>query len=199
MKRCLQGCMAASIILLVTFCNIVGADSIWKTGVSPYSPEKAFKVGDIITIIILENTTAQNKAGTTTDVKDDLGFKFTHSIERLAPIIGTNNTLAGQEQQKYSGIGSTQRQSNVQAKVAAAVEVVLPNGNIKISGSHRLSVNDEKQEILISGIIRSKDISISNTIYSYQVADAEISIKGNGVVQEAEAPGWITRLLNWLF
>ena len=62
-----------------------------------------------------------------------------------------------------------------------------------------MDINDESQEILISGIIRSKDVSPANTVYSYQVADAQVSFKGTGAVQEAEAPGWFTRILNWLF
>lgn len=177
------------------------ADSIFKAekATSPYSPDKSFKVGDIITILIMETSSAQHKAGTNTDTKDDFGLKFNHTIDRLTPVIGTSNSLGGQNSQKYGGSGSTQRQSNVQAKVAALVTEVLDNGNLKIEGHHKVSVNDENQEILVSGTVRSKDISISNAIYSYQVADADISIKGSGPIQEAEAPGWFTRILNWLF
>jgi flagellar L-ring protein precursor FlgH len=75
----------------------------------------------------------------------------------------------------------------------------LPNGNLKIKGKHKVEVNDEIQEITISGIVRPKDISGSNSIYSYQVANAELAVKGTGVVAETEAPGWLTRLFNWLF
>ncbi len=190
-----------ALLIILIFGSMARADSIWKTGVSssPYSPDKSFKVGDIITILIVESSTAQHKAGTKTDVRDDLGIKLTHTIEKLKPLIDTNNTLAGQASQKYGGLGSTQRESNVSAKIAAVVEEVLPNGNLKIEGHHKLNINDEDQEIIVTGIVRSKDISINNTIYSYQVADADISIKGTGVVQEAESPGWLTRILNWLF
>ena len=176
------------------------ADSIYKnTSSSPYSPDKSFKVGDIITVIILETSTAKHKAGTDTNVKDDLGVKFTHTIERLTPVIGQNNQASGQLMNKYTGSGQTERTSNVQAKVAAVVTEVMDNGNLRVEGRHKVEVNNEIQEITIYGIVRSKDIGIANTIYSYQVADAEISLKGSGVVQEAESPGWITRILNWLF
>ena len=176
------------------------ADSVWnKDSASPYSTQKAYKTGDIINIIILESTVAQNKAGTKSDVRDDLGMKFTHTLQRLAPVIGTNNQATGQVYNKYSGLGQTSRASNVQARIAAWVTEVMPTGNLKIKGRHKVEVNDEIQEITITGVVRAKDISGANTVFSYQVADAELAVKGTGVVAETESPGWLTRIFNWLF
>ncbi|MEA3494375.1 MAG: flagellar basal body L-ring protein FlgH [Candidatus Margulisiibacteriota bacterium] len=186
--------------LILTFGFSAQADSVWnKDSASPYSTQKAYKEGDIINIIILESSTAQNKAGTRSDVKDDLGARFTHTISRLAPVIGTNNSATGQFSNKYSGLGQTSRTSNVQARIAAWVTDVNPNGNLNIKGRHRVEVNDEIQDIMITGIVRPKDISGANTIYSYQVANAELSIKGTGVIAETESPGWLTRIFNWIF
>lgn len=177
-----------------------GADSIWnENSASPYSTQKAYKVGDIINVIILESSTAKNIAGTKTDVKDDLSAKFTHTLQRLAPIIGASNQAVGQLSNRYVGDGSTTRGSNVTARIAAWVTEVLPNGNLVIKGQHKVEVNDEVQEITMKGIVRPKDISGANTIYSYQVASADLSVKGSGVVADSSAPGWITRILNWLF
>lgn len=176
------------------------ADSIWKSeSASPFSTDKAYKIGDIINIVILENTTAQNKAGTKTDVKDDLAAKFSHTIARLAPVIGPSNQATGSLANSYSGSGQTSRTSNVQARISAWVTDVLPNGNLAIEGRHKIEVNDETQEIDVKGVIRPKDISGANTIFSYQIANGNLSIKGRGAVAEADSPGWLTRLLNWLF
>jgi len=178
----------------------VFADSLWnQNSPSPYSSEKTYKIGDIITVLIVENTNAKHKAGTDTDVKDDMSFKFTHTINSLIPLIDQNNSAAFNNGNKYSGSGSTQRASSVTAKVAAIVMEVLPNGNISIEGSHKISINDEMQEVVISGIVRAKDITANNVVYSYQIANANVSVTGVGVVQEAEDPGWLTRVLNWLF
>ncbi len=186
--------------ILMAFCSVSYADSIWnKESSSPYSTDKAYKDGDIINIIILESSQAQHKAGTDTNIKDDLGMKFTHSIRQLTPIIGANNQAAGQLYNRYKGMGGTSRTSNVQARIAAWVTDVLENGNLVIKGNHKVEVNSEIQKITITGMIRPKDISGSNSIYSYQVASAELSVIGTGVVAEAESPGWITRILNWLF
>lgn len=191
--------------IIFAFCVLIfafaaGADSVWnKDSASPYSTQKAYKAGDIINIIILESTSAQNKAGTKSDVRDDLGLKFSHTIQRLAPVIGTSNQATGQFSNRYKGLGQTTRASSVQARIAAWVTEVIPNGNLKIKGRHKVEVNDEIQEITISGLVRPKDISGSNTVYSYQVANAELAVKGTGVIAETESPGWLTRLFNWLF
>jgi flagellar L-ring protein precursor FlgH len=187
--------------LLIVNCSLPAAgDSIWnKDSASPYTTEKAYKKGDIVHIVILESTQAQNRAGTKTDVKDDLGLKFSHTLSGLAPVIGTDNKMSGQAFNRYNGLGQTSRLSNVQARIASWVTEVLPNGNLAIKGKHKVEVNNEVQEITITGIVRAKDISGANTVYSYQVANAELAVKGTGVVAETESPGWLTRIFNWLF
>ena len=190
-------------VLILGICLVSSAalaDSIWNSeSASPYSTSKAYKVGDIINIIILESTTAQNRAGTKSDVRDDLSLKFTHTIQRLAPTIGRDNQATGQASNKYQGLGQTSRYSNVQARISAWVTEIMPNGNLKVKGRHKVEVNDEIQEISITGMVRAKDISGANSVYSYQVADAALAVKGTGVVAETESPGWLTRIFNWLF
>lgn len=189
-------------IALILCCCVAlaSADSIWnENSASPYSTQKAYKVGDIINVIILESSNAKNLANTKTNVKDDLSAKFTHTIQRLAPIIGKDNSLAGDVSNQYTGDGSTTRGSNVSARIAAWVTEVLPNGNLSIKGQHKVEVNDELQQITLTGIVRPKDISGVNTVYSYQVASANLSVRGSGAVADTAAPGWLTRLFNWLF
>lgn len=185
----------------ILFFSIAHAGSLWKEGTSssPYSTQKAYKIGDIVTVLILESTSALQKAGTKTDVRDDLGVSFSHTIERLYPSIQPSTVIKGGVRNEYKGLGETARSSDVKATISARVIDILPNGNLEIRGIHKLEVNQEKQEIEITGIIRAKDVSMANTVYSYQVADANISVKGEGAVGEAEEPGWITRVLNWIF
>lgn len=176
------------------------ADSIWnKDAASPYGTDKVYKVGDIVNIIILESATAQNKAGTKADIKDDLGVKFTNTIQSLSPFVGSSNQAGGQFYNKYKGLGQTTRSSSVQARIAAWVADVLPNGNLSVKGKHRVTVNDEVQEITITGIVRPKDISGMNTVYSYQIANADVILQGTGDVASIASPGIFTRILNWLF
>ena len=174
------------------------ADSIWeRTSTSLFSVNKSFRVGDIITIIVIETTSAVQKAGTDTNVSDNLSTTLDHTITRLG--IQPSNYVKATAGNTYRGLGSTTRTSNVTAKIAAVVVKVMPNGNLMISGEHRVEVNDEIQTLRISGMVRPKDVSLQNTVYSYQVAGADVSVKGKGVVGEADSPGAFTRFFNWVF
>lgn len=195
----IRGVWVTFFILLIT--SAASADSLWvKTAASPYTTQKAFKVGDLITVLVLETTSAAQKAGTNTGFKDDLSLGITNTISKISKIIptGTSN-LQGSFSNKYAGTGQTSRSSAVQAKISATVTEVLPNGTVRIKGTHKVKVNDETQEILVSGLVRAKDISLENTILSYQVAEADIEVKGSGTVGSSSQPGWLTRFLNWLF
>jgi len=188
--------IAASLLLSTP----AGTDPLWTSeSASPYSVQKNFKAGDIITVLILESSSALSQAGTDTGVKDDLSLRFNHTMERLYSDVGPRNEVLLKGENKYKGIGKTTRASNIQAKVAAIVTKVFDNGNLAILGNHRVEVNRERQDITITGIIRSRDVTSSNTVYSFQVAQANIAIKGEGAVAEAESPGWFTRVINWLF
>jgi flagellar L-ring protein precursor FlgH len=189
-------CFAFTFVL---FSSGALSDSLWdKDSASPYTTQGNFKVGDIVNILILESSSAIHQAGTDTAVKDDLGLRFTSTVQGLAGG-GPRTEFGVKGENKYRGTGQTTRTSNIQARVAAIVTKVLPNGNLAILGRHTIVVNKESQEISITGIIRPIDVSLSNTIYSYQVAEANIVVQGEGAVAEAENPGWFTRIVNWLF
>ena len=84
---------------------------------------------------------------------------------------------------------------------SAAVQpgIVLPNGDLAIEGNRVVTVNDDEETLFLSGIVRSRDISDDNTIYSHQIANAQISSKSKGTVNSGNRPGFITRLINWVF
>lgn len=190
-------------VLTIQFTTIVLPDSLWNEGSSSfYATQKPFKPGDIIMIIIVESTSAAQKAGTDTSNQDNLSASFTHTIQRLVPIFGstgTPKTVQGALSGAYKGSGGTTRTSNVLAVVAATVQTVLPSGNVVIIGTHRVTVNEEVQEVSIRGVVRPADVTTWNTVYSYQVADSNVSVKGTGTVDEAQSPGFFRRVLNWIF
>lgn len=176
------------------------SSSLWiENSSSPFVVQKPYKIGDVIMILIVESTSAVQKAGTDTQNQDSLGANFSHTIQKLQGVIAPSASIQGSRSQSYQGAGSTTRSSNVLATVAVTVKNVLPDGNLIIDGMHKVAVNEERQEIRISGLIRPKDISAWNTVYSYQVANAEVSVRGTGAVGEASSPGIIMRVLNLLF
>ena len=185
------------ILFLFLPLSFVSADSIWnRASSSPYSVSKSFRVGDIVTVIILESTSAVQKAGTNTNANDSLSLAFNSNLVNM---YHPDKAVAGSGGNTFQGLGDTTRTSNVTAKIATVVVKVLSNGNLLVAGEHRVEVNDETQTIKISGIVRPKDVSLQNTVYSYQVAEADVSINGKGVIGEAESPGVFTRFFNWIF
>ena len=101
----------------------------------------------------------------------------------------------------FDGSGTTQRSGDLTAFITTKVIEVLPNGNLKIEGTREVKVNNEKQLIILSGIIRPRDISPGNIILSTYVADAKIEYSGSGVIHDRQRPGWMTRIIDivWPF
>jgi len=77
----------------------------------------------------------------------------------------------------------------------------MANGNLKIVGTREVMVNHENQLIILSGIIRPRDISDTNVILSTFISDAKIAYSGSGVIDDRQRPGWLANLLNnvWPF
>jgi flagellar L-ring protein precursor FlgH len=182
------------------------SDSLWAPGgTSLYTPgQRQINVGDIITVQISESTTAAQEASTRTSKESGIGTNILSLWDRIATLIGNDTDrrqfdfeLSGEE--RYRGLGQTSRRSQVRAVITATVTEVLESGNVFILGEHHVKVNNEVQTIRISGIVRPQDISPRNTVFSYQLAKADVSIIGAGVVNQKQSPGLLTRVFGWLF
>lgn len=80
--------------------------------------------------------------------------------------------------------------------IGAVVTTVLPNGNLVVSGKQEVLVNKEIRELLVTGIIRPRDIATDNSISYDRIAEARISYGGRGYVMEMQQPGWGQRLFD---
>lgn len=171
-----------------------------------FCDRRAKKVGDIITVKIVEVTSATEKATTETGRESalDAGITGLFGLETRYPArhtIDMGHLIAGSTTNRFSGSGETTRQGAITATVSAKVVEVLPNGNLAIEGKREISVNNERKEILVQGIIRQSDIDWDNSILSTYICDAKIIVAGVGVVGEKQGPGWLTRIFDvvWPF
>lgn len=184
-----------AIILLIP--GMYGQDLRMNTGMSLFSDFKASRIGDAVTIIVVESSQASNKANTTTGKSSDLGFDATGKMGTSEVLPSMNFDIGSKN--NFDGGGSTQSQGVVKAKISALVDSVLANGNLRIRGTRKITINGEEQVIAITGIVRSIDIKSDNTVYSYNISNAEILFKGSGKIDDSQSPGLLTKLFHWIF
>jgi flagellar L-ring protein precursor FlgH len=178
---------------------------------------KARKVGDIVTVQIEESSEATNKADTKTgrasnleagidtlfNLEDWYINKFLDNVpdDWPKPNPFGNPSVKGSMSSDFDGTGTTSRSGDLSAFITCQVREVLANGNLKIVGSREVLVNHETQLIILTGVIRPRDISDENVILSTFISDAKIAYSGTGVINDRQRPGWLANLLNnvWPF
>jgi len=183
-----------AILLCLSLSLGAGASSLWSTSRSMYTETKTRQVGDLITLVIVESSQAIQRAETSMGQSSEVSVKPGGGIlSTLLPFL----KLGGGDQAKASG--QTARGGTLTAQITTRVVEVLPGGNLRIEGRQVITINDEEQELMVSGIIRPEDITRDNKILSTYVADADIRFTGAGPLGEKQKPGLLTRLFNWLF
>jgi flagellar L-ring protein precursor FlgH len=185
--------VAISIVLLVASAPAGTPLIDLETGAGPVTNFKARKVGDVVTIIITEQSRAdassQMDANTKSEISGGPGLGF------LTPL----GSWGVDTENKYQGDGSTSRSGNLQAEISARIAEVLPGGLFRLVGTRSVDINGDRQLIEISGVCRPRDIQADNTILSTFISDAQIAYSGTGPVDDAAQPGVLTRIVNWLF
>jgi flagellar L-ring protein precursor FlgH len=162
-----------------------------------YSDHRAVRTDDILTVMIFESAKAGSQSKTNTSKENSMGLQADGGSGKLSflPAFGVN----GANKVGYDGKGATSREGNLVATVTTRVVKVLDNGNLVIEGSKVVEINEEKEIIKISGVVRPEDIQKNNMVYSSSIADAQITYTGKGVVNTGHRPGVIARFINWIF
>lgn len=164
---------------------------------SMFADKKAFYEGDVVTILIVEFTEGQNETGTVTnsDNRTRAGAATSGWMEKaISPF-----QLNGQLQNRHNASGTTRTSGELTSRMSATIVEVLDNGLLAVEGTRIMEVNGEKQETVLTGLVRPEDIRPDNTIFSYSLANAQISYKGKGMVTHAGKPGILARIWNWIF
>jgi flagellar L-ring protein precursor FlgH len=107
--------------------------------------------------------------------------------------------VSGQGKSDYKGEGSTDRATRLRARMTARVTGITSNGDLLIEGRRVVGVNDDKEALTLTGVVRPMDVAADNTVPSYVIADAQIIYNGRGPSGTGARPGLIVRLINWLF
>jgi len=157
---------------------------------------RASGVNDLITIVVNDNVSAVASGVTNTSRKSSA----TNTITGLLGVTKATGPLANLANlsgaQQIQGTGQTSRNLTISTTLSARVISVTPNGTLEVEGTKDMTVNSEKQSILVHGLVRPVDLTTANTILSTQVANLKIQINGKGVVGDAiRRPNILYRIL----
>jgi flagellar L-ring protein precursor FlgH len=186
------------IILSLMILSIIvsGQDFRRNSTMSLFSDQKANRIGDAITIWVVEASEASNGAETSTGKKSDLGFNLSGGMDETSLPNVDFGMNTGNE---FQGSGSTKTKGMIRTKISARIDSVLVNGDLLIRGSRKISINGEETRLFIKGIVRASDIRPDNSVLSYNISEAEFIFDGSGMIARAQEPGWLTKFFHWLF
>ncbi|MBC8094423.1 MAG: flagellar basal body L-ring protein FlgH [Akkermansiaceae bacterium] len=176
------------------------SQSIWRDDAKPmFSDKRGTSVGDIITIVVQENTTTSkdNKTATSKQSAVDASiasFLYSPAASGLLTKAGQMPAMKFSAKNDYNGGGTIANSEKMIARIAVKVLDVLPNKNLVIEGKRETSFSGEKQTMVLRGIVREADVQGNNTVFSYNVADATIQIIGKGQLSDSQRKGWFTRV-----
>ena len=161
-----------------------------------FSDKKAARIGDLITVHLVERSQASNSA-VTRDIRDSR-----NSLDFNMPLFGASALAGGiNGGSSYRGQGNSSRSEDFTATISAMVTEVLPNGLLRVEGQRELKLNDANQYIKVAGLVRQEDINFDNSIISSKIASAKITYEGVGSLDRAQGGGWGRKLMNiiWPF
>ncbi len=151
---------------------------------------RARRVGDPVTIVLVERTSASKSAGTNLDSGG--GFSITPPTTGALNLFNQSDaSISGKR--GFKGTGAADQSNALSGEISVTVAAVLPNGTMLVQGQKRVTLNRGDEFIQIKGIIRPTDIDANNRIASTRVADARIAYTGKGDVARAARQGWLSR------
>ena len=164
-----------------------------------FSDRRAYRLGDILTVI-LAGKDIISLGGETTNRKDNTIDIPDPTIlgKTSASILGNGRSLAFNfsPTRTYGGDTHAERDNSLQGSIAVKVIDVQPNGTLQVQGEKWLTVNNNRELIRITGLVRPEDIETDNKVMSERLAESKldyIAVGGNADIHE---PGWMTKILN---
>lgn len=185
-----------ALIFIFLFSSLSFSASLWDDNSNLFGDSRPGRVGDIITVLVNERTDAKDEAemevlkNTVNQVgQDGQDQGILNFIRRLT--FSANNSS--------NGSGSVKRKHHATATLACLVTEVLPNGNLVIEGTRDVRTSEEILQFQLVGVIRPQDVNADNQIRSSLIANAEIAVKGRGIISKTQKVGIITQILQTVF
>lgn len=181
------------LLLLFTLASAAGAESLWVDGNSLVQDHRPDKVGDIVTVVVSEKTTAKDSSNTdlskNNDSTMDDGFGLLDFLKKLG--FSTSSSM--------SGSGTRDKSHSFNATITCIVTEILPGGNIRLEGQKEIRIQKENMSMKLSGTARPQDVGPGNILESDRLANVSVEVLGIGSISDVQQPGFLTRLFNIVF
>ena len=193
--------LAISLVLAGSLHTVASADSIWNdTSTATLFTERrpTFVIGGLITVNVDEQIAALQRATLIAQkqIRNDHRWQFPQGFKTGAPQL--QGQFRAENQLQSNNLGTTTRNGNVSFTITARIEDILPNGNLIITAHKNMRVNDEDNEMILTGIVRQNDVTADNMVVSSKIADMRIDVMGTGPVSAKATGGIMTRIFNFL-
>lgn len=186
-----------------------------KLALNMYSNQRARQIGDLVVVTVEENSTSVKSEDLTTakEAKADAEMPFfgyqtqdpTNMFQRFRNSIINNseqsvpfNEYRIRASSSFTGKGSANSQDKINSEFSCRVVDVLDNGILVIRGDRKIQYRNEVVSLVLTGLIRSRDIDNLNTISSRRVADAHIYYETGGEVSRGSRPGYVWRFFQYM-
>jgi len=156
-----------------------------------FEDNRARNVGDLLTVVLVESTQAKKSAATNTSKNQDTSLG---DISLFGKKVNYGVGFSGDR--SFAGKGDTSQSNSLSGSVTVTVVQRYPNGNLLVRGEKLLELNQGSEVVKLEGIVRSADISTSNSISSDRVGNARVTYAGRGALADSNAQGWLSRFFN---
>jgi len=168
-----------------------------QRGISLFEDPKPHRIGDILTVLLQESTSASKSAGTSSKKEDDISMAVPTIFGR--PVTNNGDNLFEMNiapEREFSGEADSSQSNSLTGEITVTVVDVLPNNNLVVQGEKWFTLNQGKEYIRIAGVVRPQDVSPDNTLASSKLADAQIAYSGEGFLADANNQGWFGQFMN---
>jgi flagellar L-ring protein precursor FlgH len=155
-------------------------------------------IGDLLTILVVEQQTVKNKEAT--ELKRDASLDAALTNLDLAPqAFNTLPGVAGSATRDFKGDAKYDKEGSFSTVLTAQVIDVQPNGNLVLEGRRTVIIDGETKTMRVTGVVRRYDVTANNTVRSTQVANASVAYEGSGTLTNATNRGWLGDLLDFVW
>jgi flagellar L-ring protein FlgH len=195
-----------TVLTLLGACTVpASAASLWDEEAngarSMFTDRTAFRKGDLVTIVVNQNTSAikDQSTETTKEVSVDENLSaligpFMSGVRDATTLARRNPHNTWESSRSFEGSGEIENQESFTSTIQARVTDVLPNRVLRIEATRRVEVGQEISDLVLSGFVREQDLTTANSVLSTQVADLQVKQVTNGAISREQRKGWLTRI-----